>query len=287
MSCAGRRRRGRTSGERRPFARQHWWFLVTIGEAWFNLKTSSAPKRDHVCGGTAQRARLGARVDRPPARHAVCLARLSRRRDGQPYDYSSETVLRRFRRQRGRAHVGCTGRIGLALLAAASASQHPGSRSWPSSTCYATSVSSCVSGGAIVAAYHLAVELLQKRRMRNHSRRLCGSRARSRTSSCAGRSNIRTRIAAEWTTNPKMLRRAIRARSSGRACRRSCMLVSHPIWTTKTGADLTVTPKARGILLKDHTWRAAKVPTSAERAAHTGNLVFIATWMEEPPANST
>jgi hypothetical protein len=65
------------------------------------------------------------------------------------------------------------------------------------------------------------------------------------------------------------------------------MLVSHPIWTTKTGADLTVTPKARGILLKDHTWRAAKVPTSAERAAHTGNLVFIATWMEEPPANST
>ena len=128
------------------------------------------------------------------------LAREAAERDGQPYDDSSETVLRRFLGDSEAALTSVVqGRIGLALSGGGfrASLYHLGVLAKLAELDLLRHVEylSCVSGGAIVgAAYYLAVrELLQKTSDAEITRDdYVALVAKVAMSSCAASSNIRT-----------------------------------------------------------------------------------------------
>lgn len=282
-----------------------WWFLVTVGEAWFGLEDFDRSEewlmRAAALPGVPDWEREST------ARQLAALWRLSRdaaARAGRPYGARAEQVLRRFL---GNSEAALTsvvrGRVGLALSGGGfrASLYHLGVLAKLAELDLLRHVEylSCVSGGSIVgAAYYLAVRRLLEKKA---DAEIAAADYVDLVAQVADQflsgveRNIRTRIAAEWTTNLKMLWRSGYSRTN-----RAGELYESEIyariapeldWATTVLADLTVQPagEAAGFSPKDHNWRrAAKVPILVLNATslNTGhNWQFTATWMGEPPAS--
>jgi predicted acylesterase/phospholipase RssA len=281
-----------------------WWFLVTVGEAWFGLEQFDRAREWLV--------RAAALSDVPDwerestARQLATLWRFARdaaRREGREYGDPGEAVLREFL---GNSEAALTsvvqGRIGVALSGGGfrASLYHIGVLAKLAELDLLRHVEylSCVSGGSIIgAAYYLGVRaLLEEKADRDITgddyvrlvRRIGDEFLRG------VERNLRTRIAAEWTTNLKMLLVSgySRTKRAGELYETELFARIAPRidWEKTSLADLTVQPKGEpaGFSPKDHNWRrSAKVPILMLNATslNTGhNWQFTATWMGEPPA---
>ncbi len=281
-----------------------WWFLVTIGEAWFGLEQFDRARewlmRAAALAGVADWEREST------ARQLATLWRLARdaaKRDGRAYDDRGEAVLREFL---GNSEAALTsvvqGRIGVAMSGGGfrASLYHIGVLAKLAELDLLRHVEylSCVSGGSIIgAAYYLGVRSLLQDKADGDITREDYIRLVQRIGEEFQRGverNIRTRIAAEWTTNLKMLLLSgySRTNRAGELYETELFAPTAPQidWRTTALADLTVQPKGEldGFSPKDHNWRrTAKVPILVLNATalNTGhNWQFTATWMGEPPA---
>jgi predicted acylesterase/phospholipase RssA len=282
-----------------------WWFLVTVGEAWFGLEDFDRAEQWLMRAAALQNVPDWERES--TARQLAALWRLARdaaKREGRPYGERGEGVLRRFLGDSEAALTSVVhGRIGLALSGGGfrASLYHLGVLAKLAELDLLRHVEylSCVSGGSIVgAAYYLAVRaLLQQKRDTEITRDDYVNLVRHVSDEflCGVERNIRTRIAAEWTTNLKMLFLSgySRTKRAGELYERELYerIATGLDWTDTTLADLTVQPNGEqpGFSPKDHNWRrSAKVPILILNATslNTGhNWQFTATWMGEPPAS--
>ncbi|MBI2925406.1 MAG: patatin-like phospholipase family protein [Verrucomicrobia bacterium] len=281
---------------------QKWWFLVTLGEAcfglqrydeagqWFRKAVALPDVPDWECETTArQLATLLRLKQKLPA---------AQRGDGQA---QGEQVLRDFLGANFAAVTSVMqGKIGLALSGGGFRASlfHIGVLAKLAELDLLRSVEylSCVSGGSIIGAhYYLEVRhLLQTKADRDITREdYVQIVERVQRDFLAGVSrNIRTRIAAEWLTNLKM----IFLPNYSRTLRAGELYESEIFSRVKDGEGgprrwlnrLRVRPKGdENCVPKDHNWRrAAKVPILVLNATtlNTGhNWQFTASWMGEPP----
>lgn len=272
-----------------------WWFLVTVGEAFFGLPDYETAEEWF--------RRAAALPDVPDwerestARQLATLARLQDRDDRHGPAWKALGVLlggNAFAVQsvfRGKVGLALSGggfraslfHVGvLARLAEHDALRH-------------VEVLSCVSGGSIVGAhYYLKVRrLLQEKPDAEITREDYIRLVRElEAEMLAGvQRNIRTRVAAEWTTNLKMLflphySRTMRAGELYEREIYSRVVGDREVWLD----DLQVRPKGEpaGFSPKDHNWRRAnKVPVLVLNATalNTGHAwQFTTSWMGESPS---
>jgi predicted acylesterase/phospholipase RssA len=281
-----------------------WWFLVTLGEAWFGL--------DECDRAREWLMKAAALPDVPDweqestARQIAALLVMKRsfaREREQQVDPRLEEVLRDFLGASLPAlESAVRGKVGLALSGGGfrASFYHIGVLAKLAELDLLRHVEclSCVSGGSIIGAhYYLEVrKLLQEKADREITREDYIDIVRKiETDFFAGvKSNIRTRIAAEWLTNLKMIFVPAYSRTM-----RAGELYETEIFS-KVGDgegnadrwlnDIKICPKGAqaDFSPKDHNWRrAAKAPVLVLNATtlNTGhNWHFTASWMGEPPA---
>jgi len=282
-----------------------WWYLVTLGEACFGIEDYDAAEEWLV--------KAAALTDVPDwerettARQIAGLWRIQQRARQLRGESTSERgadVLARFL---GDAREACEsvvrGKVGLALSGGGFRASlfHIGVLAKLAELDLLRHVEclSCVSGGSIIGAhYYLEVrQLLQTKADKDITQQdYINIVARVCDDFLAGvERNIRTRIAAEWLTNLRMIfqpdySRTMRAgelyESEIFARVKDDNAGSHERWLS----DLKIEPSgaAPGTFRpKDHNWRrAAKAPILVLNATslNTGhNWQFTATWMGEPP----
>lgn len=281
-----------------------WWFLVTIGEAFFGLE--SFDEADKWLTRAAALPTVPDWEREATARQLATLWRLARdaaERSRRPYSAAAEVVLRKFL---GNSQAALTsvvrGRIGVALSGGGfrASLYHIGvlARLAELDLLRHVEYLSCVSGGSIIgAAYYLGVRALLQSKADGEITRDDYIRVVREVGEQFQRGverNIRTRIAAEWTTNLKMLvvPGYSRTNRAGELYESELFASIDPSidWKTTALSDLTVRPKGEptGFSPKDHNWRrAAKVPILVLNATslNTGhNWQFTASWMGEPPS---
>jgi predicted acylesterase/phospholipase RssA len=290
--------------------RQQWWFLVTLGEAAFGVG-----EYDTAAGWLLQAAALPHRSDweiESTARQLAALANLNERRAARRAakpDVRATEVLGMFLRALGTvSNVEAAlasvvrGKVGLALSGGGfrAALYHVGvlARLAELDLLRHVEYLSCVSGGSIVGAlYYLEVRrvLLEKPDAEITRADYLDLVERVRVALVGGvQRNIRTRIAAEWLTNVKMIFAPNYSRT-----KRAGELYEREIYARVADGegskprylnDLKIIPHGErpDFRPKDHNWRrAAKVPILVLNATslNTGhNWQFTASWMGEPPA---
>jgi predicted acylesterase/phospholipase RssA len=283
---------------------QTWWFLVTLGEAYFGL--------DRYEEAESWLTRALALEDVPDwerestARQLAALLRLKQQaagRSGRQMDARAERVLSKFLGDSYAAVASVIrGKVGLALSGGGfrASFYHIGVLAKLAELDLLRHVEylSCVSGGSILGAhFYLEVRKLLKDKTDQEITRQDYVDLVQRIAEQFLRGverNIRTRIAAEWTTSLKMMFLPDYSRTM-----RAGELYEDEIYSRVAdgvGAkarwlnDLKVSPKAESIEFapKDNNWRRmAKVPILILNATtlNTGhNWQFTATWMGEPPA---
>jgi predicted acylesterase/phospholipase RssA len=295
--------------EQRATLAEEWWFVVTIGEAYFGLG-----KYDDAATWLVRAAAMSAVPDwefESTARQLATLLRLQERAAtvrGQSLPAAAREVLAKLlRHARPALESVIQGKLGVALSGGGfrASLYHIGVLARLAELDLLRSVEylSCVSGGSIIGAhYYLEVRhLLQTKADKDITKqdyiaiveRLC------RDFLAGVQRNIRTRVAAEWWTNLKMIflsdysrtlragelyEREIYARvkdPSGKSANDRKELWLDELLILPVDEDSAFRPK-------DHNWRrAAKVPILVLNATslNTGhNWQFTASWMGEPPA---
>src|SRR5215831_15435806 len=271
-----------------------WWFLVTLGDAYFGLGDY-----DKAEGWLMRAAKLEDVPDwerESTARQLATLWRLQRdaaERRGEEISQRGEEVLSRFLGDSRTALDSCVhGRVGLALSGGGfrASLYHIGVLAKLAELDLLRHVEylSCVSGGSIVGA-HLYLEvrkLLQEKADAEITRKDFFDGVKT---------NIRTQIAAEWLTNLKMIFLPAYSRTL-----RAGELYEKEIYSRVDDGqgrsprwlnELKVQPKGERERFspKDNNWRrSAKVPILVLNATalNTGhNWQFTATWMGEPPVD--
>lgn len=274
---------------------QTWWFLVTLGEAFFGMEDYSR---------AAEWLQKAAVIQDVPdwEREATArqLAALLRIQQNPP---EGESVLREFL---GGSFTAVTsmmqGKLGLALSGGGfrASLYHIGVLAKLAELDLLRKIEclSCVSGGSIIGAhYYLEVRhLLQTKRDEEITRQdYIDLVQRVARDFLAGvQRNIRTRIAAEWLTNLKM----IFLPDYSRTLRAGELYESEIFSRVEDGesgerwlSNLFIRPKDdENFVPKDNNWRrAAKVPILVLNATslNTGhNWQFTASWMGEPPSGT-
>lgn len=281
-----------------------WWFLVTVAEAYFGLE-----QYDEAEAWLMRAQELDDVADwerESTARQFAKLLRVQervRRLKGLAADPRAEQVLANFLgHARAALDSVLRGRVGLALSGGGfrASLYHIGvlARLAELDLLRHVEYLSCVSGGSIIGAhYYLEVRKLlsEKEDARITKQDYIDIVTRVCDDFLAGvQRNIRTRIAAEWLTNLKM----IFLPHYSRTMRAGDLYESEIYARVKDGAgdkprwlnELRIYPKGEGsdFRPKDHNWRrAAKVPILVLNATslNTGhNWQFTASWMGEPPA---
>jgi predicted acylesterase/phospholipase RssA len=277
---------------------QTWWFLVTLGEAYFGL--SDYPQAEEWLQKAAGLANVPDWERESTARQLATLLRLQQ----NPPD--GEAALKRFL---GGSYAAVTsvmrGKLGLALSGGGfrASLYHIGVLAKLAELDLLRSVEclSCVSGGSIIGAhYYLEVRhLLQTKRDGEITREdyIDLVRRVARDFLAGVQRNIRTRIAAEWLTNLKM----IFVPDYSRTLRAGELYESEIFSRVQDGKNgerderwldrLLVRPKGdESFVPKDNNWRrSAKVPILVLNATtlNTGhNWQFTASWMGEPPSGT-
>jgi predicted acylesterase/phospholipase RssA len=278
-----------------------WWFLVTVGEAYFGL--------DDVANAGQWLMQAAALPDVPDwerestARQLAALLRIKENRLGAAAVQPLRDVLRKFLgKYAAAADSVLRGKIGLALSGGGfrASFYHIGvlARLAELDLLRHVEYLSCVSGGSIIGAhFYLEVRRLLEQVpdaeiKREHYIEIMKRIERDFFEGV--KTNIRTQIAAEWLTNLKMIFASAYSRT-----KRAGELYERHIYSrvkdrTEDGPrwlnELKVQPKDDdNFSPKDDNWRrSAKVPILVLNATtlNTGhNWQFTATWMGEPPGN--
>jgi predicted acylesterase/phospholipase RssA len=290
--------------------KNEWFFYATVGEAYFGL--DDYPNARHWLGLAAGLPGVADWEKETTARQLAALLRIKQNREkrgGPPVTAQARAVLLEFLREDEAALDSVVrGKVGLALSGGGfrASLYHIGVLAKLAEFDLLRHVEylSCVSGGSIVGAhFYLEVrKLLQEKDDKDITRddyieivdRLVDD-------FYAGvKTNIRTRIAAEWWTNIKMIfcpgySRTMRAGElyeSKIYARVDDKEGKKPRWLN----ELKIKPfnkpdkpvREREFSPKDDNWhRFAKAPILVLNATslNTGhNWQFTATWMGEPPA---
>jgi predicted acylesterase/phospholipase RssA len=282
-----------------------WWFLVTLGEAYFGLDDC-----DNAAAWLDKAAALAAVPDweqEATARQLAALLRIKEnfeRRGGPKVKACLRDVLQRFLGKNAAAVESVVrGKVGLALSGGGfrASFYHIGVFAKLAELDLLRHVEylSCVSGGSIVGA-HLYLEvrkLLQEKADAEITREdyVAIVRRMERDFFDGVKTNIRTQIAAEWLTNLKMIFLPAYSRTL-----RAGELYEKEIYSRVDDGqgrsprwlnELKVLPKGERERFspKDNNWRrSAKVPILVLNATalNTGhNWQFTATWMGEPPVD--
>jgi predicted acylesterase/phospholipase RssA len=282
-----------------------WWYLVTLGEAYFGLRNYEAAEVWLLKAASLKDVPDWERES--TARQLATLYRVQRRQlelEARPPDPSGAKVLSKFLGDAAPALDSVIrGKVGLALSGGGfrASLYHIGVLAKLAEHDLLRHVEclSCVSGGSIIGAhYYLEVRnLLHEKADKDITQEdYLKLVARVCDDFFAGvQRNIRTRIAAEWLTNLRMIflpdySRTLRA---GDLYEREIFARVHDgsgkqkRWLN----ELLVQPPdgPKDFRPKDHNWRrAAKAPILVLNATtlNTGhNWQFTATWMGEPPAD--
>ena len=282
-----------------------WWFLVTLGEAYFACDDSQ--NAEHWLRQAAALQDVSDWEQESTARQLAALLHLKENiasRGGAAVAPGLRDVLRTFLGHNAAAiESAVRGKVGLALSGGGfrASLYHIGVLAKLAELDLLRHVEylSCVSGGSIIGAhFYLEVrKLLQDTPDAEITRQdYIDIVRRLETDFFEGvKSNIRTRIAAEWLTNLKLIfvpaySRTKRAGELYEQYIYSKVDDGHggePRWLN----ELKVQPQGEpdGFSPKDNNWRrAAKVPILVLNATtlNTGhNWQFTATWMGEPPAD--
>ncbi|NML18274.1 patatin-like phospholipase family protein [Azohydromonas caseinilytica] len=281
-----------------------WWYLVTLGEAFFGLGRFEEARqwllRAAALGGVPDWEREST------ARQLGALLLMRQRAGGtpdEPAHAEAVAVLREFLGQDAAALESVLrGRVGLALSGGGfrASLYHIGvlARLAELDLLRHVEYLSCVSGGSIIGAhYYLEVQrLLQSKKDEEIGRddyiKIVKDIEREFVAGVG--TNIRTRIAAEWWTNLKLIFKPSYSRTL-----RAGELYEEKIFSRVADergneprhlSDLMFTPKGADddFSPKDCNWRrSAKVPILVLNATslNTGhNWQFTASWMGEPPA---
>ncbi|RPI47274.1 MAG: patatin family protein [Betaproteobacteria bacterium] len=282
-----------------------WWFLATLGEACFGLE--DCPNAEKWLLRAAALPKVPDWEQESTARQLASLLRIKQNvqnRSGAPINACLREVLLKFLGRNAAAVESVVrGKVGVALSGGGfrASLYHIGVLAKLAELDLLRHVEylSCVSGGSIIGAhYYLEVRhLLQTKPDEAIAREdYIDIVRRIENDFLAGvETNIRTRIAAEWLTNLKL----IFAPSYSRT-KRAGELYEERIYSRVAdghGAaprwlnELTIRPEGEPTTFspKDHNWRrAAKVPILVLNATslNTGhNWQFTATWMGEPPGD--
>jgi predicted acylesterase/phospholipase RssA len=276
-----------------------WWFLVTLGEAWFGLGEYESALAMLLSANQLENVPDWERES--TARQLACLLRLRTERGKQFKDErpEAERVLREFLGNDAAVASVLTGKIGLALSGGGfrASLYHIGvlARLAELDLLRHVEVLSCVSGGSIIGAhYYLEVrQLLENNLEAKISQKdyikivqniekdfLAGVQTNIRTSVVTNPwDDVRMIVSPDFSrTNRvgKLYEKRIYNRINDDKERRLNKLKIQPF-----GVDEPFSPK-------DHNWkRAAKVPILILNATalNTGhNWQFTASWMGEPPA---
>jgi predicted acylesterase/phospholipase RssA len=281
-----------------------WWFLVTLGEACFGLEDYD------LAGEWLKKAAALPKVPdwewETTARQMSTLLRLQKKTweaKGQPTNLDGERVLKEFLCGNFAAVTSIMqGKIGLALSGGGfrASLYHIGVLARLAELDILRSIEylSCVSGGSIIGAhYYLEVRhLLQTKTDSEITKQDYIEIVHRLAHDFLGgvQRNIRTRIAAEWLTNLKM----IFLSDYSRTLRAGELYESDIFSRVKDGEggnrwlnNLYVRPKGdENLVPKDNNWRRSnKVPILILNATtlNTGhNWQFTASWMGEPPAGA-
>jgi predicted acylesterase/phospholipase RssA len=276
----------------RAWLKDEWWFLVTLGEAHFGLQEFE--RADHWLQKAAKLPKVPDWERESTARQLAALLRLhGTNREG-------EKVLREFLGGSFAAVNSVTqGKIGLALSGGGfrASLYHIGvlARLAELDLLRKIEYLSCVSGGSIIGAhYYLEVRhLLQTKSDQEITRQdyLAIIHRLIHDFLTGVQRNVRTRIAAEWITNLKM----VIVPDYSRTLRAGELYESEIFSRVDDGEggarwlnSLYVRPKGdENFVPKDSNWRrSAKVPILMLNATtlNTGhNWQFTASWMGEPP----
>jgi predicted acylesterase/phospholipase RssA len=282
-----------------------WWFLVTLAEAHFGLRDYDAAETWLLRAAALKNVPDWIRES--TARQLAMLLRLQQRERslrGLPASDRAEQVLSKFLGDAKPALDSVIrGKVGLALSGGGfrASLYHIGVLAKLAELDLLRHVEylSCVSGGSIIGAhYYLEVRklLMEKTDQDITQRDYIDIVARVCDDFLAGvQRNIRTRIAAEWLTNMKMIFLPNYSRTM-----RAGDLYEREIFARVADGEgknkrwlneLLIRPRGEAqdsFRPKDHNWRrAAKVPILVLNATslNTGhNWQFTASWMGEPPA---
>jgi len=281
-----------------------WWFAATVGEAYFGLD-DFANARTWLMRAEAL-PNVADWEKESTARQLAALLRIKQNREqrgGPKVTEEARTVLREFLRMNVAALDSVErGKVGLALSGGGfrASLYHIGVLAKLAEFDLLRHIEylSCVSGGSIVGAhFYLEVrKLLSEKADAAITRDDYIEIVRRVADDFYGgvKTNIRTRIAAEWLTNLKLIflpgySRTMRA---GELYEKEIYSRIHdgqgdkPRWLN----ELKINPvgEQNDFSPKDHNWRrSAKVPILVLNATslYTGhNWQFTATWMGEPPA---
>jgi len=281
---------------------RNYWFLCTIAEAFFGM-----PDYDSAREWLKKAAEL---PDIPPwelestARQLASLARVQSQNDLQQVESGAWQALEDFLGNRVQGvRTAFLGKVGLALSGGGFRASlfHIGvlAKLAEMDMLRHVEVISCVSGGSIIGAhYYLKVRELFKRKGdaeidRNDYVRIVQETCREFLAGV--QTNIRTRVAAEFQTNLRMifLPNYSRTMRAGELYEEKIYAMvkdgeeTRPRWLN----DLYITPKDEGekFVPKHDNWRRrTKVPILILNATslNTGhNWQFTASWMGEPPSS--
>jgi predicted acylesterase/phospholipase RssA len=281
---------------------RNYWFLVTVAEAFFG-------SADYQRAGTwLEKARANCDIPlwemESTARQLATLARLQSGNDPQKVDPAAWTVLKQFLGGSAQGlRTAYLGKVGLALSGGGFRASlfHIGvlAKLAELDMLRHVEVLSCVSGGSIVGAhYYLKMRELFKRKsdaqiQRDDYVRIVQETCREFLAGV--QTNIRTRVAAEFLTNIKMIFRPNYSRTmrAGELYEEKIYARipdgegKNPRWLN----DLFIHPgdEADSFAPKRDNWRrSAKVPILILNATtlNTGhNWQFTASWMGEPPSS--
>ena len=283
---------------------EKWWFLVTVGEAFFGLEDFANAKSWLMRAATLPDVPDWERES--TARQIAALLLMKERvsaRAAIQFDDAARRLLQEFLGDNVAALDSVLrGKVGLALSGGGfrAAFYHVGVLAKLAELDLLRHVEylSCVSGGSIIGA-HFYLEV--KKLLEEVPNRQIGRQhyieivRRLEIDFFEGvKSNVRTRIAAEWLTNLKL----IFLPSYSRTMRAGELYESEIYARVQDGNgdrprwlnELKIQPKGEpaGLSPKDQNWRlAAKVPILVLNATalNTGhNWQFTASWMGEPPA---
>lgn len=281
-----------------------WWVLVTIGEAFFGLGEYDAA-REWLLRAKPLRAEEHWEFE-STARQLAALHNMKRRARAESAEQlarARDVLLAFLGEARAALDSAVRGKVGLALSGGGFRASlfHLGVLAKLAELDLLRHVEylSCVSGGSIVGAhYYLALRKLLEDGPKDGRPEITRDDyielvAHVCDTFVAGvQRNIRTRIAAEWTTNVKMIflpnySRTVRA---GELYESEIYAHAGDGSRERVLKDLFIRPKdaAEDFRPKDHNWRRVdKVPILVLNATslNTGhNWQFTASWMGEPPA---
>jgi predicted acylesterase/phospholipase RssA len=287
-----------------------WWFLATLGESFFGL--NQYDQADVWLQRAAALRDVADWEQESTARQLAALLNLMERRaarSDESLDPRAREVLRNFLRKlssvsNAEAALSSVvrGKVGLALSGGGfrAALYHVGvlARLAELDLLRHVEYLSCVSGGSIVGAHYYleARKLLTSKPDAEITRQdYLDIVERIQRDLLAGvQRNIRTRIAAEWLTNIRMIFEPDYSRTKRAGELYESEIFSH-VQDGEGGSprflnELMIIPPGEldTFRPKDHNWRrAAKVPILVLNATslNTGhNWQFTASWMGEPPA---